>query len=115
MLRLSVNGIIDAWDIGGRLATSFIGLTPVVGVGRAFGHGLLLYCETSISRQTHPSAAALPLLSQRRLLTKLRVENRARMECIHPLGEDLGFIAVTAPVLLRSPEAWIHCLLRIRY
>src|SRR5262245_59766405 len=113
MLRLSVTGIPDAWDIGGRLDTSFIGLTPVVGVGRAFGHGLLLYCARS--RQTHPPAAALPLLSQRRLLTELRVENRARMKCIHPVGEDLGLIAVTAPVLLRSPEAWIHCLLRIRY
>src|SRR6202790_4123352 len=30
--------------------------------------------------------------------------DRARMECIHPLRDDFGSIAVIAPVLLQSPK-----------
>src|SRR6266404_4823928 len=43
MLRLSVTGVPDAWDSGGRLVSSLVEL--LVGVGR-LATDWLLYCET---------------------------------------------------------------------
>ena len=59
MLRLSVTVVPDARDSGGRLESSLI--------------ELLLYREALRLRQRDRSAAALLLLAQRRLLTKLRL------------------------------------------
>jgi hypothetical protein len=64
MLRLSVTVVPDAWDSGGRLESSLI--------------ELLLYREALKLRQRARSAAALLLLSQRRLLAKLRLRETGR-------------------------------------
>jgi len=45
------------------------------------------------------------LLSQRRLLTELRLRETGReRKCIHPLGDSFGSLAVIAAVLLQQPE-----------
>jgi hypothetical protein len=64
MLRLSVTVVPDAWDSGRRLESSLI--------------ELLLHREALKLQQRARSAAALLLLSQRRLLTKLRLRETGR-------------------------------------
>jgi hypothetical protein len=78
MLRLSVTGVPNAWDSGGRLETSLI--EWVLSAAR-------------LATEADRSAVPLLLLSQRCLLTELRLrEARRELKCIHPLRNQLGFL-----------------------
>jgi hypothetical protein len=66
----------------------------------AFGHGLLLYCETLRSRLRDHFSAAIRLLPQRRPLTELRfAKNWRASRCMHLHRNDFGSIAAIASVL----------------
>src|SRR6266403_4763761 len=90
----------------GRNAVLVVGdrHAAVGGECRAFGHGLLLCCETLTSRQRDPLRQRY--LSRRRLLTERRLrETGCSRKSIHPLRNDFGSIAVNALGLLQSADA----------
>src|SRR5258708_29573282 len=96
MLRLSVTGVPDAWDSGGRLESSLIGLLLSRGRLATVPSPVLRHWD---SGNADRFAAALLLLSQRCLLAELRLlETGCELKCIYPLRNGFDSIAVIAPV-----------------
>jgi hypothetical protein len=93
MLRLSVTGVADAWDSGGRLESSLIGL--LLSRGR-LATGPSPCCDIEIpATQTALRQLAFATSS----LTELRLlETGREWKCIHPLHNGFDSIAVIAPV-----------------
>src|SRR6202171_6707475 len=69
-----------------------------------FGHGLLLDCEALRSRPRPLCGSVTPAFATSSVDKIAFARDWARMECIHPLRDDFGSIAVIAPVLLQSPK-----------
>src|SRR6266853_6643122 len=103
MLRLSVTGVPDAWDSGGRLESSFIEL--LLSLGRWPRIAPVLR-DIEIPATQTALRQRYSCFSQCRLLTELRLRETGReWKCMHRLRDDFGSIAERVPGLLQSPEA----------
>src|SRR5260370_19887025 len=91
MLRLSVTGVPDAWDSGGRLESSLIGL--LLSRGR-FGNGPFACVATLRFRQRRPLCGSATLAFATSFVGRVAsARNRARIEMYLSACDCTGFCA----------------------